>query len=101
MLKGLEIKVSVTDRSFTDAGGSQEFPDLELRGLVLEQVFGTEGLTATQEKAINDLKNKAKKRGCTHIFDLKLTSEPAYILLYDPFCYWCTARGIGYRPKSD
>ncbi|MFA6022841.1 MAG: hypothetical protein WC781_02015 [Candidatus Pacearchaeota archaeon] len=101
MVKKLEVKI--TTQSFSEAGGLEVFPDLEMYGILIKEYREfNEG--RKREGAIlsaNELlKKEIIKLGITHIFGIKyeLTHARHFHIDYD--AYDCLAIGTGYKPKK-
>ncbi|MFH0711575.1 MAG: hypothetical protein V1889_00445 [archaeon] len=101
MAKGKE-QVLVTNQSFRGAGGLELFPGLEMGEMLLCRGNGEYhgGKESAFRKAIELLKGKADREGCSCVFGVRFKILRKEHCAYSCDEYYCEVYGTGYRTKS-
>ena len=94
---GKKLEVKLTNQSFSDAGGLEVFPELEMGDIVVVLEKRIEGYTPAIESTYEKLKEKTKDQGFTHIFGVshECNLDPDVHPGYNK--YQCEAKGTGYK----
>jgi len=92
------VRVTITNQSFREAGGSEAFPNLSIEGIVYgTRILGT-GKVECMQRADLSLQDEANRKGLSHVFkvehQLEIDGHPSND------GYWCFSYGTGYR-KSE
>ncbi|MGV8169637.1 MAG: hypothetical protein ACP5N3_06300 [Candidatus Nanoarchaeia archaeon] len=94
MKNKLEFGTKLTTQSFSEAGGSAEFPDLDIGSIVTSHIRKSVNYTSDVAE-LNELLDKvAHENNCPAVFGIK------YDILPD-FPYYRTATGTGYVRKHN
>ncbi len=91
--------VKLTTESFRDAGGSKEYPNLEIGEPILASGFGIvtkDNKEAAFKEANLELTERAKTKGYSHVFNIKYQ----YDFMGASSNIECSATGTGYKPKK-
>ena len=79
--KMTEDLVYITNQSFREAGGSKEFPELKMDGVVFYEMTsgfvekGVGRMDKSMEKSLQELSLKAQEKGYSHIFGLEVLNR--------------------------
>ncbi|NQU99450.1 MAG: hypothetical protein HQ538_01820 [Parcubacteria group bacterium] len=103
-------KVKLTTQSFRDAGGKEVYPNLEMKGIVSEQLDGNYAYYYAMNHLEEALINRAKQKGFTHVFGIEYSNVNLNIYSATGITHQDNPRsnmptvtravGTGYRPKS-
>ena len=94
-----ELEVIITTQTFAEAGGTEAFPNLQMKGIVIGDVKHQGDLSYLMGVLNFKLDDQAKANGYTHIFGVKYQFQDVKRPTSE--CVEHLAIGTGYGPKKD